>query len=100
MEFKEILKLEEMLREKKIPHYLVPLRDGYQIIFPSLKMRLSDVIECTGSYGAERDTLEMMGLLSKEEMEQAGDCAIGGFTAEEVCARWEEKWKEISKEGV
>ena len=100
MEFKEIFKLEEMLREKKIPYYLVPLRDGCQIIFPSLKMRLSDVIECTGSYGAERDTLEMMGLLSKEEMEQAGDCAIGVFTAEEVCARWEEKWKEISKEGV
>lgn len=100
MEFKEIFKLEEMLQEKKIPYCLVPLRDGWQIIFPSLKMRLSDVIECTGSYGAERDTLEMMGLLSKEEMEKAGDCAIGGFTAEEVCARWEKKWKEISKEGI
>lgn len=100
MEFKEIFKLEKMLQEKKIPYYLAPLRDGYQIIFPSLKMRLSDVIECTGSYGAERDTLEMMGLLSKEEMDKAGDYAIGGFTAEEVCARWEKKWKEILKEGV
>ena len=100
MEFKEIFRLEDMLQEKKIPYYLTPLRDGCQIIFPSLKMRLSDVIECTGSYGAERDTLEMMGLLSKEEMGKAGDCAIGGFTAEEVCARWEKKWKEISKAGV
>ena len=100
MEFKEIFKLEKMLQEKKIPYYLAPLRDGCQIIFPSLKMRLSDVIECTGSYGAERDTLEMMGLLSKEEMDKAGDCAIGGFTAEEVCARWEKKWKEISTEGI
>ncbi|HIT08731.1 MAG TPA: hypothetical protein IAB55_06565 [Candidatus Merdivicinus faecavium] len=91
--YREILRLDAMLTEKKIPHTCEKMSDGWQIIYPEDgKKRVMDAIEHYGSYGAEQDLLEIMGLLTPEEKKR--DNVLGYLTAEEVCARIEKHWKE------
>lgn len=82
MRYKEILVLDEMLRNADIPHDLVRIFDGYQIWYPNKENAVADVIEHFGSYGHEADLLEIMGLLTPEEEEQ--DAVLGCLSALDV----------------
>ena len=86
--YQEILKLDKMLTDNDIPHTLRRSWDGWQVWYPSpdLKECIADVIEFTGSYGAEDDLCEMMGLLTPEE-QMKGNTVVGYLTAEEICKR-------------
>ena len=50
--YQEILRLDAMLTEKHIPHSLVKILDGWQVIYPEDgSKRIMDAIEHFGSYG-------------------------------------------------
>lgn len=90
--YQEILKLDAMLTQKGIPHTLQKYMDGWQVIYPEDgENRVMDAIEHFGSYGHERDLLEIMGPLDWEELKH--DSVLGGLTAEDVCSRIERHWK-------
>ena len=88
--FNEILRLDAMLNKKGIPHEIHRLSDGYQIYnvdgCPDF-----DVIEFSGSYGSNSDLLEIMGLLTSEELKH--DSVVGGLSAREVMNRIEKNRK-------
>lgn len=108
MKYTEILKLKSMLEDAGIPFtftddywgmkkeieespLLSPICRGQ---CPAYQIRLgglADVIENRGSYGNERDLLEIMGGLTEEEMEY--DSALGYLTAEEVFKRFKYCWE-------
>ena len=91
--YKEILKLDKMLSDKRIPHILQKFMDGWQIIYPEDgENRVMDAIEHFGSYGNSQDLLEIMGLLTPEEQES--DSVLGCLTAKEVFDRIEKHYKE------
>lgn len=87
--YKEIFKLEEMLKAEKIPYEIEKNLDGWQIWYPKKYPKcVCDAIEHCGSYGAEDDLLEIMGLLTEEE--RAYDSVKGYMTAKEVFKRMNE----------
>lgn len=97
--YKEILKLDIMLTEKQIPHTCVKFMDGWQIIYPEDgENRVMDAIEHFGSYGHEKDLLEIMGLLTPEEQEN--DSVLGYLTAENVFDRIERHYRKKCREGL
>lgn len=58
--YMEILLLEHLLQEKKIPFQMENLYDGYQIVVPGKYERRSlSAIEHFGSYGSAFDTIEI-----------------------------------------
>lgn len=59
--YTEILKLYKMLN-------IVRALDGWQIFYPDSENKVSDAIEFTGSYGCGIDTLEIMDLLTLEDV--------------------------------
>lgn len=85
--YKEILLLDRMLTEAKIPHTLTRFMDGWQVCYPeySPEARVCDAIEHCGSYGNAIDKLELMGLLTDSEKEC--DSVVGGLTAEDIFDR-------------
>ncbi len=85
--YKEILKLDRMLTEEKIPHTLTRSFDGWQVCYPeySPQARVCDAIEHFGSYGNDIDKLELMGLLTDDERECDG--VVGNLTAENIFNR-------------
>ncbi len=86
--YTEILKLDKMLTESKIPHTLMKHMDGWQVIYPEDgARRVIDAVEFDGSYGSNEDLLEIMGLLTPEEQE--ADTVCGYLTAEDVFKRIE-----------
>ena len=87
--YKEILKLKEMLEEAKIPFYFRDNHfDGYQLCYPDRgEERVCSIVEFEGSYGSHSDLLEIMGLLT--ESEKVDDEVVGYLTAEEVYNRIE-----------
>lgn len=90
--YKEILKLDQMLTERKIPHTLRPMNDGWQVIYTGKGSELiADAIEHQYSYGSEVDLLEIYGLLTTEEKQI--DNVSGYLTAVEVFKRIENDWK-------
>ena len=90
--YTEILKLYKMLNEAKIPCEIVRVLDGWQIFYPDSENKVSDAIEFTGSYGCGIDTLEIMGLLTFEELEI--DSVAGFLTAEDVFNRWKAHYEQ------
>lgn len=87
--YKEIFKLKEMLEKAQIPFVFKEhndARNGYQILYPAdgIKRQCS-VIEHSYSYGNEQDLLEIMGLLTDEEVEV--DDVVGFLSAENVFKR-------------
>ena len=96
MNYTEIFKLKEMLKKAKIPFVWKEhkdFRNGYQILYPVRgDKNVCSVIEHTFSYGNEKDLLEIMGLLTKEEKEN--DSVLGFLTAENVFKRIEKHYKE------
>lgn len=90
--YQEILRLDAMLTEKHIPHSLVKILDGWQVIYPEDgPKRIMDAIEHFGSYGQEDDLLEIMGLLTPDE--KKADSVLGYLTAKEVFQRIENHWR-------
>lgn len=91
--YTEILKLKEMLEQAKIPfewddkHF-----DGYHLIYAVEDEQVCSVIEFFGSYGASRDLLEIMGLMTEEEQRKTGDEVLGNLTAENVFNRIKSHW--------
>lgn len=98
MEYKEILRLKEMLDKANIPFtftddfFEVKDDDNFlhrKALYPAYQIRLEcgvDVIEYNGSIGCKKDLLEIMGALTEEESED--DCVLGNLTAEEVFKRF------------
>ena len=91
----EIKKLHEMLTEARIFHLFharfrcggeTEKYGGYQVIvFDKEGERLVSAVEGMGTYGAENDLIEIMGLLTPEEEEC--DSVVGFLTAQEVFDR-------------
>ena len=94
--YTEILKLDKMLSEANIPHSLERFMDGWQVCYPKSENRIADAIEHCGSYGNTANLLELMGLLTSEELEH--DAVVGGLTADEVFKRFKEHYENTVKE--
>lgn len=97
--YNEILKLNTMLDNAKIPHMIHRLDDGWQVIYAPYHPDswVADAIETRYSYGAEDDLLELAGrLLTGEELKR--DCVVGGLTAHNVFERISKHWEEHKKE--
>lgn len=110
--YKEIFKLSEMLEENNIPFdfiigYGLPKDieerfslEHYQLCYPSNVNRWISVIEGFGTYGSEKDRLEIMGGYTPLEKFKHRDEVIGGLTANNVFKRikdhyeGENLWKE------
>ncbi len=95
--YTEILKLKKMLEEANIPFTFTDDKYGYKkrglpytrFDYPAYQIRLNenvDVIQNFGSYGSERNLLEIMGALTTEEA--AEESVLGYLTAEEVFKRF------------
>lgn len=108
MKYTEILKLKKMLEEANIPFTFTDdfwgvkewvesdagLAQIYRDQYPAYQIRLgnlADVVEHCYSYGEENDQLEIMGAMTKEELEQGG--LLGHLTAEEVFKRFKYCWE-------
>lgn len=91
--YKEIHVLRNMLVEAKIPHDFHKFRDGYQVVYPEdTESRVADAVEFFGSYGEDQDKLEIMGLLTEQELKN--DSVLGHLTAKEVFDRIKKHWEE------
>lgn len=108
MEYKEILKLKEMLEKANIPFKFTDdlfntksihielrqqIQDAIKDQYPAYSIQiikngkvLCDAVEHTLSYGNEEDLLEIMGGLTEEEQEN--DSVLGYLTAKEVFKRF------------
>lgn len=56
-----ILELDKKLTENNIPHALIEIMDGWQILYFKDGMRIGDVIQHRGSYGNYQNLLEVYG---------------------------------------
>lgn len=83
--YTEILKLRQMLCKAGIPHSLSRMYDGWQIIYFCGREQVADVVQHRFSYGAEKDMLELQGLLKPQEKEY--DDVAGYLSANEVFKR-------------
>ena len=93
--YQEIRKLMRMLSDYDIPYTVNEYLDGVQVIYPeteTLQDAVCSVIEHFGSYGSESDLLEIMGLLTEEELEN--DTVKGWMTAKKVFKRIQQHFKE------
>lgn len=98
MKYTEIFKLKKMLEKAKIPFAFIEHHSvGYQILYPAGgEKRQCSVIEHSFSYGNKQDLLEIMGLLTDEELKY--DDVVGYLSAENVFYRIKEHY-ELSQRG-
>ena len=105
--YNEMFKLKKMLEDADIPFVWIEnwgynedrlkemeqiapdLVERYQICYPVFGDKNTDrvlsAIQGFGTYGAEQDLIEIMGLLTPEEAKH--DCVVGYLTAENVFKR-------------
>lgn len=86
--YSEILKLDKMLSDAKIPHVTKKIFDGWQVCYPDtyqIGNCVADAVQHYGSYGGDVNKLEIMGLLTPDEEENYG--VLGWLTAEDVFER-------------
>ena len=83
--YTEIMKLHKMLSAVSIPHSVDRIFDGWQIVYFYNGKQIADVVQHSWSYGADKNLLEIMGLLTSEEEEH--DTVLGYLTAEKVFER-------------
>lgn len=111
MKYAEIFKLKRMLEEANIPFEFtddyfdakewIKTDRSWKTFYPAYQIRLgnlADVVEHCYSYGEENDQLEIMGAMTKEELEQDG--VLGRLTAEEVFKRFKYCWEHQTSEYV
>lgn len=92
--YNEIFKLKDMLERAKIQFKFSELMGGYHIVYLEDGGEcVCSVIEHDGSYGREKDLLEIQGLMTKEELEETQDTVLGYLTAENVFQRIKKHWK-------
>jgi hypothetical protein len=90
--YTEILKLKTMLEDAKIPFlfkddmYNGYKKPSYQIEIIKNGIRLCDAVQNYGSYGEEKDLIEIMGGLTYEENKK--DSVLGYLTADDVFKRF------------
>lgn len=94
--YKEIRRLNKLLKKASIPHTMERLFDGWRICYPSAKNCTMDAIEHFGSYGEEKDLIEIMGLLTAEE--QKIDCVVGYLSATDVFERIKQHYEKSKNE--
>lgn len=94
--YQEIIKLHMLLEDACIPHVLREHFDGWQVCYPSAYMSevVAEVAEFFGSYGAEKDLLELMGLMTEKEFEEYS--FLGYLSADEVFRRMSEHYNEVT----
>lgn len=80
--YTEILRLKEMLEKAGIPFVFRRQFDGYTIKYGDI---VCSVIEHFGSYGADENLLEIMGLTTKKERKD--NTVLGYLTADNVFKR-------------
>lgn len=90
--YTEIIRLRKMLEEADIPFRIKEYQNGYHLHSDGFTVDSFNtgwsVIEHDGSYGRERNLLEISGgLMTKEEMDREGDEVLGWLTAEDVFRR-------------
>ena len=106
--YTEIFKLKEMLEKASIPfdwrddtHIFEYIgEEKYQIEYPCTYHegeRECSVVQGYGTYGANQNLLEIMGLLTPEEAEQ--DSVCGCLTAENVFERIKTHYEGAKKDG-
>lgn len=106
--YTEIFKLKEMLEKANIPFYWRDEtcifeyigEEKYQIEYPRAYHngeRACSIIQGYGTYGAEQNLLEIMGLLTPEEAEQ--DSVCGWLTADNVFERIKKHWEGVRSNG-
>lgn len=84
--YTEIIKLHHMLEDTKIRHEFIKRFDGYQIVVSNSDGdQICSIIEFSGSFGSSEDKLEIMGLLTDEELEY--DTVAGYLSADDVFSR-------------
>ena len=95
--YKEIFKLRKLLDHILIPYAFLERDDlnGFQIIYPCTDNPICSVIEHDYSYGADKDLLEIMGLLTEQEKQE--DSVKGYLSANDVFYRIK---KHFDEEGV
>ena len=96
--YPEIIKLHNMMEEAGTPHTFERDFDGWQLCYPIKRPSeecIMDAIQKRGSYGADNDLLEIMGLLTPEEAEE--DSVVGYLTAEDVFQRIKKHWESKEK---
>ena len=98
--YTEIFRLKEMLEKNNIEFEFIDrnkkqleMHESYQIICTNNNKRFISVIQGTYTYGSREDKLEIMGLLTEEEMQDDG--VLGYLTAEEVLKRIKKYLKEV-----
>lgn len=92
--YKEILRLHDMLVKHDIPHVIRRCFEGWQVCYPVCRPDhkcVIDAIEHRASYGSEANLLEIMGLLTDEE--KVYDSVAGYLTAENVFERIKKHWE-------
>lgn len=102
-QFTEIYRLAKMLEESGIPFEFFEQHEfpfGYQIGYldNERKKLICSVVESKVSYGHKANLLEIMGLLTPEEL--ILDYVKGWLTAEEVFKRIKNDWSKRSEENV
>ena len=95
--YQEILKLHAMLLDKDIPHEINRDIDGWHIHYPCFgRERVLSAVEFKGTYGAEKDLIEIMGLLTPGEFLM--DSVKGYLTAEDIFNRINKHYEEVQNE--
>ena len=79
--YQAILKLNELLDKKKIPHELTRRIDGWKIAYPNERYCIFDAIEHHYSYGSDEDLMEVW--------EEGVDDVIGHLDVETVLRMFE-----------
>lgn len=113
--YKEIFKLKKMLEDANIPFEFIEgfgfaddkylkvicpdLLDHYQLCYPKKgEDQYISVIEGFGTYGEERDRLEILGgFTPMEELENGRTTPIGGLTAKNVFKRIKDHYEKERK---
>lgn len=107
--YKEIFKLEKMLKDAGIPYKfyeldgglkdMIPEWEHYHINYPNKDHWVISVIEGIGTYGAEQDRLEIMGGLTPYERFINDDATVLGYlTAKNVFKRIKNDYERRLKE--
>lgn len=90
----QYLLLQKMLQEAGIPFetHLRPEIMGFQLEYPNRAVQECSVVIGAYTYGGDEGLLEIMGLLTEEELEI--DSVKGYLTAEDVFGRIQKHWQE------
>ncbi len=106
--YDEIKKLDDLLNQANIPHDFHPFMGGFQVTYYGKKGKpeaepgtilgpgfgaICSAVEHSFSYGHENDTIEISGLMTKEEYESTGDSVLGNLSAEDVFTRIKKHWE-------